>query len=72
MPALRWQVFQRDNWKCLSCGRNSESGAILHVDHIIPRSKGGLNHLDNYQTLCETCNIGKSNKDSTNLRKRII
>jgi len=21
MPALRWQVFQRDNWKCVACGR---------------------------------------------------
>lgn len=70
MPALRWQVFQRDHWRCLSCGRTSEDGIILHVDHIIPRSKGGQDHLDNYQTLCEICNIGKSNKDQTNLRNR--
>ena len=70
MPAIRWQVFQRDNWKCVACGRNSENGIILHIDHIIPRSKGGQDHIDNYQTLCETCNIGKSNKDETNLRLR--
>ncbi|HKG68826.1 MAG TPA: HNH endonuclease, partial [Segetibacter sp.] len=70
MPALRWQVFQRDHWRCLSCGRTTEDGIILHVDHIIPRSKGGQDHLDNYQTLCEMCNIGKSNKDQTNLRNR--
>ncbi len=68
MPALRWQVFQRDNWKCVACGRGSEDGIILHVDHIIPRSKGGLDSLNNYQTLCHICNIGKSNKDSTDLR----
>lgn len=70
MPALRWQVFQRDNWRCLSCGRNSDDNIILHVDHIIPRSRGGEDHLDNYQTLCNICNIGKSNKDQTNLRSR--
>ena len=70
MPALRWQVFQRDNWRCLSCGRTSEDGIILHIDHIIPRSKGGQDHIDNYQTLCDICNIGKSNKDQTNLRNR--
>lgn len=70
MPAMRWQVFQRDNWRCVACGRNSENGLILHIDHIIPRSKGGQDHLDNYQTLCETCNIGKSNRDQTNLRDR--
>lgn len=70
MPALRWQVFQRDSWRCLSCGRSSEDDIILHIDHIIPRSKGGQDHIDNYQTLCDICNIGKSNKDQTNLRNR--
>jgi 5-methylcytosine-specific restriction endonuclease McrA len=70
MPAIRWQVFQRDQWKCVSCGRNSHNGAILHVDHIIPRSRGGSDSLDNYQTLCDVCNIGKSNKDATDLRNK--
>lgn len=70
MPALRWQVFQRDSWRCLSCGRTSDDGIILHIDHIIPRSKGGQDYIDNYQTLCDICNIGKSNKDQTDLRKR--
>lgn len=70
MPALRWQVFQRDNWKCLSCGRDSSDGIILHIDHIVPRSKGGKDHIENYQTLCNICNIGKSNKDQTDLRNR--
>ena len=70
MPAIRWQVFQRDNWKCVSCGRNSHNGVILHVDHIIPRSRGGLDSLENFQTLCNICNIGKSNKDATDLRNK--
>lgn len=33
MPAIRWQVFQRDNWKCVSCGRSAANDVILHVDH---------------------------------------
>lgn len=69
MPALRWQVFQRDGWKCVACGRGSHDDVILHVDHIVPRSKGGKDTLENYQTLCDVCNIGKSNKDTTNLRR---
>jgi hypothetical protein len=69
MPAMRWQVFQRDNWKCVSCGRSAANDVILHVDHIIPRSKGGKDELDNFQTLCHLCNIGKSNKDETNIRE---
>lgn len=72
MPALRWQVFQRDQWKCVACGRNSHSGAILHVDHIIPRSRGGLDTLENFQTLCDVCNLGKSNRDTTDLRSKSL
>jgi len=68
MPALRWQVFQRDDWRCVACGRDSSADIILHVDHIIPRSRGGQDTLANYQTLCHLCNIGKSNRDETDLR----
>jgi len=31
-------------------------------DHILPRSKGGLDKLDNYQVMCEVCNREKGNK----------
>ena len=68
MPGIRWQVFQRDNWRCVACGHDAHDGRILHVDHILPRSKGGKDEISNYQTLCEVCNIGKSNKDKTDLR----
>ena len=68
MPSMRWQVFQRDNWKCVSCGKCADDHIWLEVDHIIPRSKGGKNEIGNYQTLCNVCNIGKSNKDNTDIR----
>jgi len=68
MPAMRWQVFQRDDWKCVSCGRSSHDDVILNMDHILPRSKGGPDRIDNLQTLCWECNIGKSNRDDTDLR----
>jgi hypothetical protein len=69
---LWWSVLARDNWTCCSCGRSSkEEGIMLEVDHIIPRSKGGTDDLDNLQTLCKKCNIGKSNKDNTDLRRRM-
>jgi 5-methylcytosine-specific restriction endonuclease McrA len=66
---MRWQVFERDEFKCVACGKSAQNGAILHVDHILPRSKGGKEEMDNYQTLCHLCNIGKSNKSDINLRK---
>jgi 5-methylcytosine-specific restriction endonuclease McrA len=71
MPAIRWRVFQRDQWRCVSCGRGAHDDIILHVDHILPRSKGGADDFDNYQTLCSLCNSGKSNRDATNLRQPV-
>lgn len=65
-----WAVLARDNWTCCSCGRSSkEEGITLEVDHIVPRSKGGSDAIGNLQALCKKCNIGKSNKDTTDLRK---
>ena len=72
MPAIRWQVFQRDAWKCVACGRGAADNAILHIDHIVPRSKGGSGTLDNYQTLCNVCNLGKSNNDDSDLRRQYM
>jgi hypothetical protein len=67
-PGLWWSVLARDKWKCCSCGRSAKDGITLHVDHIKPRSLGGTDDMKNLQTLCLKCNIGKSNKDSTDLR----
>lgn len=61
---LRWKVLQRDNFKCCACGASPAitPGIELHVDHKIPWSKGGDTILENLQTLCSKCNIGKSNE----------
>ena len=60
---LRFQVLERDNFKCCMCGRSPAStpGLALQVDHIKPYSKGGETVIDNLQTLCKDCNLGKSN-----------
>ena len=41
------------------------SNKTFHVDHIVPRSKGGSNEMSNLQVLCSECNLGKSNRDNT-------
>jgi len=35
---------------------------LMTKDHIIPRSKGGLNRLENYQTMCQICNSKKGSE----------
>lgn len=34
---------------------------LMTKDHIIPRSKGGKDNIDNYQTMCTRCNFIKGN-----------
>ncbi len=60
---LRFLVMKRDNFKCCNCGRSPSTtpGLELHIDHIKPWSKGGETTIDNLQTLCSDCNLGKSN-----------
>lgn len=59
---LRWRVLNRDSFRCCSCGKSPamELGVILHIDHILAWSKGGLTNEENLQTLCDRCNLGKS------------
>lgn len=62
-PKLRWQVLSRDNWTCQYCGAKASDGVKLHVDHVIPVSRGGKTVLDNLVTACEKCNLGKSDSE---------
>ena len=59
---LRFLVMKRDNFKCCACGASpaKDSSVELHIDHIIPWAKGGETVLENLQTLCSKCNLGKS------------
>ena len=62
---LRFVVMRHDNFKCKNCGRSpaTDPNIILHVDHIKAWANGGETVLENLQTLCLKCNIGKSDLD---------
>ena len=50
-------IFLRDQNLCQYCGDRAES-----VDHIIPKSKGGLHEWDNVVACCKACNLKKADK----------
>jgi len=61
---LRWEIFERDKFRCVVCGRGAEDNVKLQVDHVYPYSKGGLSTKSNLRTLCFECNSGKLDKVS--------
>ena len=66
---LRFRVFERDDFKCQYCGRSRDDGVTLEVDHVIPRSKGGANVIDNLVTACFDCNRGKRDMILSGVKK---
>lgn len=57
-PVNRREVLRRDHHSCQYCG----SSKHLTLDHVIPRSKGGLHTWDNVVTACEKCNSRKGDR----------
>lgn len=60
--SLRYDILERDGFRCQICGSTAQDGVKLHIDHIIPVSKGGETIPSNLRTLCDRCNLGKSDK----------
>jgi 5-methylcytosine-specific restriction endonuclease McrA len=69
---LRFRVMRRDNFKCRQCGRSPavEPGVVLEVDHIKCWAEGNETVMENLQTLCKSCNQGKSNLPQCELPER--
>lgn len=68
--ALKKQIFDRDNYRCVFCGRGIKEGVTLHVDHIKPKELGGKATLENGQTICGQHNNLKKIFKQTETGKR--
>jgi 5-methylcytosine-specific restriction endonuclease McrA len=71
-PELKRLILERDGYKCVICGRSEKEGYELHVDHILPKDKGGKAILENGQTLCSICNFRKKNYNQTESGKKMF
>lgn len=69
---IRYEALRIHGARCQCCGRSRHDNLTMHVDHIKPRSRFPNLELDinNLQILCNECNIGKSNTDSTDWRQK--
>lgn len=69
--SARYEVLKRARYRCELCGASAETAA-LHVDHILPRNRGGKDELSNFQALCITCNTNKRDTDDTDFRNMAV
>lgn len=66
---LRRTVLERDDFTCAYCGHRPDFlrirsagtrwSSTLHVDHMVPASRGGLDDIKNLVTACADCNLKK-------------
>ena len=69
------QLFGKQEGLCAGC-RVAFPFRNMTIDHIVPQSKGGTDHIDNLQLLCGACNSLKGTRDQAwflaDLKKRGI
>jgi 5-methylcytosine-specific restriction endonuclease McrA len=56
-PLTRRAVFARDGHACQYCGAAAEN-----LDHVLPRSRGGLHVWENVVAACRRCNAKKMDR----------
>ena len=63
-------LYGQQEGQCGGC-RMDFPFKIFEVDHVIPQSRGGTDHLDNLQLLCSHCNRLKGDREQSYLIARL-
>jgi RNA-directed DNA polymerase len=64
------KLLKKQKGKCNHCGLSFKHDDLIETDHIIPKSKGGKDKLDNYQLLHRHCHDVKTATDGNNNQKK--
>lgn len=67
---LKSSMLNLTNCHCSYCGKEI-SRKSMHIDHVIPISRGGVNSIDNLVPSCRSCNLSKGTMTLNNFRKVI-
>jgi 5-methylcytosine-specific restriction endonuclease McrA len=64
-------VFARDGNMCQYCGRHFPMSE-LSLDHVVPRSRGGLTSWENIVCACVACNVRKGGRTPPEARMQLV
>ena len=67
----RRNVFARDGNQCQYCGRGFPTSE-LSLDHVVPRSRGGITSWENIVCACVGCNVRKGGRTPHEARMQLI
>jgi len=67
---LRQRIIERDGLHCVYCDEDLSS-AEIHMDHVIPESRGGETTYNNLQVTCRRCNLAKGVLTETEFTQRL-
>ncbi|QOJ16021.1 MAG: HNH endonuclease [Planctomycetia bacterium] len=67
----RRNLYARDQNRCQYCGKRFAT-VDLSVDHIVPRSQGGITSWDNVVCACLRCNVRKGGRTPEQAGMRLI
>jgi 5-methylcytosine-specific restriction endonuclease McrA len=58
--SVQWQALKKQyGWRCVACLMHAPN---LEKGHIVPRVRGGNDHIKNLQPLCRSCNARQGTK----------
>ena len=63
----RHRLYGEQEGVCVGCDTHFPF-KVMEVDHVLPQSRGGTDHLDNLQLLCSHCNRSKGSKTMSEWR----
>ncbi len=67
----RRNIFERDKNTCQYCGRRMPKPELT-LDHVVPRSRGGVDSWDNLVLACMACNVKKANRTPDEARMPLV
>ena len=66
----RRNIFKRDHYTCQYCGAQPGSEELT-LDHVVPRSQGGVSSWENCVLACMACNKRKADRTPEQARMRL-